>query len=85
MKKIVLILLLVIIVLIGCQKAYESKIEEAKPLQAGEGLPVEYKSLSDIQITACNTAHEAGTCDTRLADIGIVLKEDCCEVLGKCC
>ena len=85
MKKIALILLVAIIVLTGCQKAYESKTKEAKPIRAGEGLPVEYKSLSDIQITACNAAHEAGTCGTRLSEVGIVLKEDCCEVLGKCC
>ena len=43
------------------------------------------KTLSELQITACNTANEAGTCDTRLSEISIVLKEDCCEVLGKCC
>lgn len=85
MKKYALILLILVILLIGCQKAYEPKTGEAKPLQAGEGLPVEYKSLSDIQVTACNAAHEAGTCDTRLSELGIVLKEDCCEVLGKCC
>ena len=41
--------------------------------------------LSELQITACNAAHDAGNCDTRLADIGIVLAEDCCKVLGKCC
>ena len=45
----------------------------------------EVKKLSDIQVTACNTAHQAGTCSTRLAEIGIVLKEDCCKALGKCC
>lgn len=84
MKKYALILLVLIIFIVGCQQV-SKKPDEAKPIQAGEGLPVEYKSLSDIQVTACNTAHEAGTCDTRLADIGIVLKEDCCEVLGKCC
>jgi len=43
------------------------------------------KSLSEIQSEACSAAHDAGTCDTRLAEIGIVLKEDCCEVMGKCC
>lgn len=84
MKKYALILLVLIIFIIGCQQV-SKKSDETKPIQAGEGLPVEYKSLSDIQVTACNTAHEAGTCDTRLIDIGIVLKEDCCEVLGKCC
>lgn len=43
------------------------------------------KTLSELQIEACNSAHTANTCDTRLAELGIVLKEDCCEALGKCC
>ena len=71
MKKFVLILLLFVIFIISCQKVSETKKET--------------KQLSDMQITACNAAHEARTCDTRLAELGIVLKEDCCKVLGKCC
>jgi len=86
MKKIALMLLICSILVYGCQKVTESAADESQEkLQAGEGLTVDYKSLSDIQVTACNTAHEAGTCETRLAELGIVLKEDCCEVLGKCC
>ena len=42
-------------------------------------------TLSDLQITACNAADEAGTCDSRLPEVGIVLSEECCERLGKCC
>ena len=71
MKKILLFLLIFIILIAGCQKVSETKKET--------------KSLSDMQVTACNTAHDAGTCDTRLAELGIVLKEDCCKNLGKCC
>lgn len=41
--------------------------------------------LSELQISACNSADAAKTCDTRLAEVGIVLKEDCCKELGKCC
>ncbi|MEK9137729.1 MAG: hypothetical protein AAB393_11455, partial [Bacteroidota bacterium] len=37
------------------------------------------------QITACNAADEAGTCDSRLPEVGIVLKEECRQRLGKCC
>ena len=74
MKKIVLILLIFIIFVYGCQKTPQAT--ETKK---------EAKTLSDIQITACNTAHEARTCDSRLAELGIVLKEDCCAILGKCC
>ena len=42
-------------------------------------------TLSELQIEACNSADAAKTCDTRLAEVGIVLKEDCCRELGKCC
>ena len=77
MKKAALILLIFIIFIYGCQKASEQQVSDEKNKEA--------KTLSDIQITACDTAHEAGTCETRLAELGIVLKEDCCEVLGKCC
>lgn len=68
MKKILLMLSLIIIVfLIGCQKVEEKAV------------------LSELQISACNTADKAGTCDTRLEEVGIVTAEDCCEVLEKCC
>lgn len=42
-------------------------------------------TLSELQAAACNKAHEAETCDTRLNEVGIVLKEECCKILGKCC
>ena len=71
MKKFALILLIFVILIAGCQKVSETKKET--------------KQLSDMQVTACNTAHEAGTCNTRLPELGIILKEDCCQVLGKCC
>ena len=72
MKKIALISLLfliIVIIAIGCKEQQKS----AK------------STLSELQIEACNSAHEAKTCDTRLAEVGIVLKEDCCKKLGKCC
>ena len=43
------------------------------------------QKLSDLQITACNSADTSGTCDSRLSEVGIVLKSECCEILGKCC
>ncbi|MBI2655129.1 hypothetical protein HYX06_01760 [Candidatus Woesearchaeota archaeon] len=73
MKKFVLILLFLAIFIYGCWQVQPADTTPPK------------KSMSDIQITACNTAHDADTCDTRLAELGIVLKEDCCEALGKCC
>ena len=41
--------------------------------------------LNDLQAAACDIAQSKGTCDTRLPEIGIVLKDECCSVLGKCC
>ena len=74
MKKIILICLLIfliIVIVIGCQN-----IEQNKPTKT---------TLSEFQIEACNSADAAGTCNTRLAEVGIVLKEDCCRELVKCC
>ena len=71
MRKIILFILIFVVLIAGCQKNPSPKAET--------------KTLSDMQITACNTANEAGTCDTRLPELGIVLKEDCCKSLGKCC
>ena len=89
MKKIIFILALFIVaILYGCKSSELEKTEtklQNQGFQAGEGLPVEVRSLSDIQIAACSAADEAGTCDSRLTELGIVLKEECCEVLSKCC
>ena len=41
--------------------------------------------LSELQIIACNAAHEAGECDSKLPDIDIVTKEECCKYLNNCC
>lgn len=70
MKKVILILFLILILIVGCKQ----ELKETKKIQ-----------LSEFQIEACNSADAAGTCDTRLAEVGIVLKEDCCRELGKCC
>ena len=71
MKKNALILfLLVILIIAGCKGQDKGKA---------------ITGLSELQIEACNSADAAKTCDTRLAEIGIVLKEDCCRELGKCC
>ena len=71
--KIFLILfLLIIVIVVGCKNIQQNKVDKSK-------------TLSELQIEACNSAAAAKTCDTRLAEVGIVLKEDCCRVLGKCC
>ena len=41
--------------------------------------------LSELQMVACNAAHEGNTCDTKLVGLGFVTKEQCCQSLGKCC
>ena len=76
MKKIALILVLFIIFINACGEVSEPKPQEAQK---------EANVLSELQIEACNSADMAKTCDTRLQELGIVIKEDCCEALGKCC
>ncbi|MGV8141765.1 MAG: hypothetical protein ACP5NW_04975 [Candidatus Woesearchaeota archaeon] len=46
---------------------------------------VEQPELSDLQITACESADDGGTCDTKLEELGIVTKDQCCKTLGRCC
>ncbi len=50
-----------------------------------QALKQDPKKLTDFQIEACNAADKAGTCDTKLKQLGIVSKEDCCNALSKCC
>jgi len=57
----------------------EKKITETPPTTI-KGVP-----LSEIQIAACNTADEVGTCETNLKKLNIVTVEECCKYLGKCC
>jgi len=45
----------------------------------------EQEGLTDIQITACEASHDGGTCLTKLSELALVLPEDCCKELGKCC
>jgi hypothetical protein len=62
---------LLILIAVGCKTTEQNKSTKT--------------TLSELQISACNSADAAKTCDTRLAEVGIVLKEDCCKELGKCC
>ena len=41
--------------------------------------------LSELQITACNSAEAGNSCDTKLEGLGLVTKAQCCERLEKCC
>lgn len=50
-----------------------------------EQTQTEAEQLSEFQITACNSADKGNTCDTKLPELDLVTKEECCEILGKCC
>jgi len=74
MKKVFLAMFLLVLVL-GCKpKAAIEQPEET-----------EQPTLSELQIVACDTADGAGTCNSRLVDVGIIMPAECCEKLGKCC
>jgi len=73
MKRTSLILLFLVLIIVIIANGCQEQQTQSKP------------KLSELQIEACNSADAAGTCDTRLAEVGIVLKEDCCKELGKCC
>ncbi len=48
--------------------------------QAASDIP-----LNNLQIEACTSADQGGTCQTKLKDFGMVALEDCCKYLNKCC
>ena len=41
--------------------------------------------MAEIESTACSAAHDAGTCDTKLVELGIITRAKCCEIYNKCC
>jgi PBP1b-binding outer membrane lipoprotein LpoB len=70
---IIIITLLIALLLVSCSK------------QATEAPPVTGASIQDLKETACAAADQAGTCSTRLPELGFITKEDCCELFKKCC
>ncbi|MEM4268122.1 MAG: hypothetical protein QXK37_04815 [Candidatus Woesearchaeota archaeon] len=42
-------------------------------------------SVNSLKQTACNTAQEANTCETKLTELGFVTTEECCQMFKKCC
>ena len=73
-KPVLALFLITSLFLISCETQKPAGTPEAEP-----------KNLDDLQITVCEEADKAGTCQTRLIEIGIVMPDECCEVLGKCC
>ena len=78
MEKPVLVLFLIIsLFLVSCATIPE----EIEDQDSGTS----EKKLDELQTTVCEEADKAGTCQTRLIEIGIVMPDECCEVLEKCC
>lgn len=47
--------------------------------------PITGKAISDMDLLACTTAEESGTCFTKLPELGLISPGECCEKIGKCC
>ena len=75
----IMMLLYAAVLVTGCTQVPEDFSGDASQI------PDSSSGLSELQIVACQTANDAGSCDTRLGEVGIVTKEDCCQMLGYCC
>jgi hypothetical protein len=71
MKSIIVVTLISSIILLSSCSTPKSSVQDSK--------------LSDLQVTACNSADKGGTCNTKLEGLGVVTKNQCCNILGKCC
>jgi hypothetical protein len=80
---ILLIFVLLLILFIGCETPLPNQLIDSPSPPSFEA--PQKTELSRLETVACNTADQAGTCTTRLKEVGIILAETCCEVLGKCC
>jgi len=69
-----------IILFSGC-----SKEETTKDNGSGSMQDVTGANIAELEKTACNSADSAKTCSTRLAELGFITKEECCERFNKCC
>ncbi|NOQ55553.1 MAG: hypothetical protein GQ477_01970 [Nanohaloarchaea archaeon] len=59
--------------------------QSSELIEAPEVIKKPIVKLSELQETACNAAERGNTCDTRLSDLGLVTKDECCVALGMCC
>lgn len=76
-------LFLLLLFLASCQQTIQGEAPVSEKEGDFEGITAE--AIQEFQVTACNAADKAGTCDSRLNELGIVSKEECCESLGRCC
>jgi PBP1b-binding outer membrane lipoprotein LpoB len=80
LKRVILVSLL-LIVLTGCsQKAIDQERDAGNSTNQITG-----NHIIELEKTVCNSADKAGTCMTRLAALGFITKEECCEKYQKCC
>ena len=70
MKRQILFLIVLTIILLSCAAPKTTNADTA---------------VSEIKALACNKADQAGTCFTKLPQLGIITPEECCEQMGKCC
>jgi hypothetical protein len=99
MDKSIAIVLVVAVVLVGffaLNNLAPDKTPSITPTTRTEETPITVattlsqgateNALSDLQVTACNAADKAQTCQTRLPKlVGLVTKDECCKYLKKCC
>lgn len=69
--------------LLLCAACSEKKVVQPNTDQGME--PVTGKYTVELQKTACDSADEAKTCDSKLASLGFITKEECCQKFQKCC
>lgn len=67
--------LIILVVFVGLALVLDTINDNAQPTGY---------TLNELQEYACNTAHNADTC-SKLDELGVVLREECCSTLGKCC
>lgn len=81
--RVCIVILIPALILAGCQ---DRSGQASLPAQLmPEGAVSQDAELSELQITACRGADNARTCNSRLGELGIIQKEECCAALGLCC
>jgi hypothetical protein len=74
-----IIVLICALMLCACTKEKEVK-------DTDQGMDqVTGKYTAELQKTACDSADAAKTCDSKLASLGFITKEECCAKFQKCC
>lgn len=84
-KILLLLICSALIVIYLVQGMIPETIPETNEQGVTTTIPSLEEPLSELQITACNSADEGGTCETKLLKLDLVTPEDCCKYLGTCC